>query len=135
MSKITVSRIFEISKLLKTKAGQELNDGLVYLAEFAEVSLRSLRNGLTFEDNFDCELKTISVINNTETSFVASAKNIKKRVREIRLRKSPTEKYYCIDSYGWKYASNGDLLVKVKFTDFAAGDAGLAFPIDLILYF
>ena len=53
MAKISVSKIFELSKYLATKSGQELKDALIYLSEFAEVSLRTLRNGLTFRDNFD----------------------------------------------------------------------------------
>ncbi len=37
MAKITVSRIFELSKYLATKSGQELKDALGYMSDFAEV--------------------------------------------------------------------------------------------------
>lgn len=132
MAKVTISRIFEITKLLTTKSGQELKDGLTYLSDFAEITLRNLRNGLTYADNFACEVKSITIKNNTETIITPITT---KRVNQVVVRKSTSSKYYCLDSFGWKYNSDGEIVVKLKFTDFDALDSALAFPVEILLYY
>src|SRR4051812_9524320 len=63
--KITISRIFETSKLVselaKVGIGQSASDFTEYISSFVELVLRGLRNGLNFTDNFDCLVKTVSV--------------------------------------------------------------------------
>lgn len=110
MAKITVSRIFELSKYLATKSGQELKDALGYLSEFAEVSLRSLRNGLTFRDNFDCEVRSISVRSNTETTIAIASR---KRPTAVMVTRVVNDQYYIVDQFGWKYSSDGGIVVTV----------------------
>lgn len=112
MAKITVSRIFELSKYLATKSGQELKDALVYMSEFAEVSLRNLRNGLTFADNFDCELKTVTLRTNAETKISLA---VRKRAVDVRIRRVVDNTYYIIESFGWKFNTDGDIVVKAVF--------------------
>lgn len=62
--KITISRLFEsrivLEALAKAKLGA-LNDFVTYLSDLAEQMIRALRNGLTFEDNLDCEVRSISL--------------------------------------------------------------------------
>lgn len=113
MAKITVSRIFELSKYLATKSGQELKDALVYLSEFAEVSLRNLRNGLTFADNFDCELKTVSLRSNNETKI--SLASLKRPV-DVKIRRVINNTYYIVDKFGWKFNSDGDIVITAVFS-------------------
>jgi hypothetical protein len=64
MAKLTISRIFESSKTLATKTGQEIREFVQYTCDVAEQTLRALRNGLTFQDNLKCLLKTASVTHN-----------------------------------------------------------------------
>ena len=56
MSKVTITSIFEVSKALATEAGQQLADVINYMADFGEQSLRALRNGLTYENNFAAQV-------------------------------------------------------------------------------
>jgi len=112
VSKITVSKIFELSKYLATKSGQELKDALVYMSEFAEVSLRNLRNGLTFSDNFDCETKLVSVRTNTETKVSLANR---KRPSCILVRRVISDVYYVVDKFGWKFGQDGDIVINITF--------------------
>lgn len=63
--KITISRIFETSKIVselaKVGIGQAASDFTEYLSSFVELTLRCLRNGLNFTDNFDCLVKSVSI--------------------------------------------------------------------------
>lgn len=130
MAKITVSRLFEISSYLTTKAGQELRPALSYISEFAEVTLRNLRNGLTFADNLDCELKRVSVREGTE-AIISIASN--RRPSRIYVDRVIENTYYSITSFGWKFNSNGDVVIKIKFDGTPA--TSLEIPIDIMISF
>lgn len=112
MAKVTLSRLFEVSRYLTTEAGDQLKDALFYLSEFVEVTTRNLRNGLTFTDNFDTIIKTISVRPDTETVILVSDK---RRATEVVLRRVVDNQYYDVSSYGWKYNSAGEIVVRVGF--------------------
>ena len=130
MAKISVSKIFELSKYLATKSGQELKDALIYLSEFAEVSLRTLRNGLTFNDNFDSLTKIVAVKDSTETTVsIASGK----RPSSIFVTRTIDNVYYTIDSFGWKFSSSGDVVVKVGFT--GTPPSTLSIEVELLILF
>jgi len=113
MAKITLSRLFEVSKYLTTTAGQELKDALIYISEFVEVTTRSLRNGLTFRDNFDTRLKEITIRPDVETIVLTEER---RRVKEVVIRRAVDATYYVIDNFGWKYNNSGDVVIKVGFT-------------------
>lgn len=130
MAKISVSRIFELSKYLATKSGQELKDALVYLSEFAEVALRNLRNGLTFGDNFDCEVKQVSVRTGVETKISIASR---KRASAVVVRRVMNEQYYIIDSFGWKFGPSGDLVITVSFTGSPASTLDIS--LELLILF
>ena len=112
MAKVTLSRLFEVSKYLTTEAGKELKDALIYLSEFVEVTTRNLRNGLTFADNFDTTMKTLVVRNETETIILTEEP---RRVKEVVLRQAVDDSYFVVDSFGWKYDSSGNVIIKVGF--------------------
>lgn len=61
--------MLETSKFLATQAGQELNDLIVYLGDFAEQTIRALRNGLTFADNFNCKIIAAQMVHGVPTSI------------------------------------------------------------------
>lgn len=131
MAKISIARIYDLSKVLLTKAGAELEEPFRYLSEFAENSLRALRNGLTFEDNFDAEVKQIRTRQNLETVV---AVNQRKRVTRIYVdRVVQPIAYYQVEAFGWKYDERGQLVVKVAL----AGNppSNLDLVLNLVIHF
>jgi hypothetical protein len=64
--KLTISRLLETSKYLATEAGQQLSDFIQAMADLTENVVRILNNGLTFGDNFNCKVATLSLRNNVE---------------------------------------------------------------------
>lgn len=109
--KVTISRLFEISKYLSTNAGKELEGALSYISEFAELTIRGLRNNLTFEENLFCEVKTVSVRHNMES--IISIANRKRPVR-IYLDRAVSQ-YYVVTGFGWRFSASGEVVIKVLF--------------------
>ncbi len=132
MARITISRIFEISKYLTTKAGQELRDPLQYLSEFAELTLRNLRNGLTFVDNLDCEVKQVTVRSGVET-VVSITANPSRRVVRLTVDRAIDGTFYVLDSFGWKYNAQGAIVIKATFA--GSPPASLDIPLVIVLHF
>lgn len=130
MAKVTLSRIYDLSKSLATKAGKELEDPLRYLAEFAELTLRNLRNGLTFADNMDCEIKQITVKNSAET--IVSVASRKRAVR-ITVDQAINQTYYVVTGFGWKYNNAGEIVVKISFD--GSPPASLDVPVNIVIHF
>ena len=112
MARVTLSRLFEVSKYLVTDSGKELKDALVYLSEFVEVVTRNLRNGLTFADNFDTKVKQVECRPDTETIILTGET---RRVSEVVCRQAIDNVYYVVDSFGWKYNSEGNVVIKASF--------------------
>lgn len=112
MAIINVNRVFELSKALQTKAGQELKDPLGYLSDLAENVIRILKSGITFKDNLDCEIKNIVVRENTEQIITP---NSRKRPAKILVDRVIDATYYSYNSFGWKFNSNGEVVVRFKF--------------------
>ncbi len=130
MAKITVSRLFEISKYLTTDAGKELEGALRYLSEFAEVSIRTLRNGLTFADNVDCTIKTLTLPSETVTTVAFSGSKRASYVIPVRVIDTS---YWIIDQFGWSYDSNGNLQVFFKTLDSNGTSPPTSWRGDLVL--
>lgn len=130
MAKITESRIFEVSKYLATKSGKELEGVLTYLSSFAELVLRNLRNGLTFGDNLDCEIKRVTVRNAVETVVAVASKRRPVRVYLDRVLDST---FYVCDRFGWRFNNNGDLVIKCIFD--GSPSPSLDIQVDITLIF
>ena len=113
MAKVTLSRLFEVSKYLVTDSGKELKDALVYLSEFVEVVTRNLRKGLTFTDNFDSTQKEVDCLPDTELIVLSGER---RRVKEVVVRRVIDDTYYIVDSFGWRYNAKGDVVITVGFT-------------------
>jgi hypothetical protein len=112
MAKVNISRLFEVSRYLATPAGAQLKDALEYISSFATETVRTLKQGLTFGDNFDAEIKFISVLNNVETVVMPTKKGT---VSQVMIRRVVDNVYYVVDKYGWKYNPSGDVVVKIVF--------------------
>ena len=113
MGKINLSRLFEVSQYLSTEAGTQLKDALVYISEFVEVVTRNLRNGLTFTDNFDAIPKEVTCRPDTELIVLVGER---RKVREVLIRQAINDTYYTVDNFGWKYNSEGNVVIKAGFT-------------------
>ncbi len=61
MAKLSISRLLEASKLLQTKAGQELQELITFVNDLANQIVLALRQGLTFEDNVKCKVTTVTL--------------------------------------------------------------------------
>lgn len=107
--KITITRLLELSKALATDAGAQLKDTLSYLSELAEQSVRALRNGLTFADNFDCKVAVVSLKHNTPT--LVSADKAVSGILVARVYSSANP----LDSFTWYYDEANRLTVKAGF--------------------
>lgn len=110
--KITIGRIFETARALATEAGQELTDFINFQAQFAEITIRALRNGLTDEDNSDCEIRTIQLTHNTPLTLGAS----KKKAKEIRVRRVLDVTYSLSAPLAWGFNNNGQVFITALFT-------------------
>jgi len=111
MAKITISRLLETSRILTSKAGQELQDFITYVAELAEQTLRNLRNGLTFQDNFSCKVSTVSITHNVAQEINTDGKT-PTGIIPIRVVSATTG----LDSFSWYLNAKGKLEVKATFT-------------------
>jgi hypothetical protein len=130
MARVTISRLFEISQYLKTPAGKQLSDALTYLSTFVEVTVRNLKNGLTFGDNFLCELKTVTLLNNVETVILPTSKT---QAVQIMVRRVISDTFYVFETFGWKYDNSGNLVVKVGFAGTPPPDLNIT--VELIIFF
>lgn len=114
MTRINISRLFEISQYISTEAGGQLKDALEYLSEYVEVTVRALRNGLTIDNNFNATVKNVSLNNSTETVIQGAGTEIR-TVKQIMLRKVVSADNYMVTGFGWKINNSGDVVVKATF--------------------
>lgn len=111
MAKITLGRIFETGKALATEAGKQLADVVEFVADMSEEVLGALRNGLTFEHNFDCKVMTLELRTGVEQAVNVGAK---RATGMIPVRVVSTA--YALDSFLWYVDSSGTTKVKATFT-------------------
>lgn len=130
MAKVNISRLFEVSRYLTTPAGQQLKDALEYLSSFATETVRNLKQGLTFGDNFDAEIKSISVLSGVETTIMPSKNTT---ITQVMLRRVVDNTYYAVDSFGWKYGAAGNLVVKIVFS--GSPPATTSISAELIIFY
>jgi uncharacterized UPF0160 family protein len=108
MAKITISRIFEISKLLATETGQELQSFFEYFSQVNELVLRVLRKGLTFEDNMQSIVREYEV-----TSDIEQAINVDKKTPSGIIITKVVSESVSVTNFVW-YNTNTE--TKAKFT-------------------
>lgn len=108
MAKYNITRLLETTPLLATQAGEQLKGAITYLSELAENASRCLRNGLSFRDNFACDIKTYSLKHDVATTI--SATQTVTGVIPIRVISQES-----LDTFAWYYDSQNRLTVRVKF--------------------
>ncbi len=111
MAKITISRIFETARALSTDAGTQLQDFIQFQAQLAEIAIRALRNGLTDEDNTDCEIKVVDLVHDTPLVLGVT----RKKAREVRPRRLLTSTTALAAPLAWGFTNNGAVTMTGKF--------------------
>jgi hypothetical protein len=124
--KLTITRLLETSKFLATEVGQAIPGFFDYMAEFVEQVTRSLRGGLTFADNFDAEVKTVSLVHDTEQ--IISATKTVAGIIPLRVVSKTTS----VTAFGWHYNDQNSLVVKASFL---GGDLASSKPVVIVLLF
>lgn len=124
--KLTIGRIFEISRVVNTKAGGEIKDFIEWVSTASEQFVRALRNGLTFYDNMQCIVKTVSVSSDVSRAINTGGKKINSIIIS-RVYSS----VYAVDHMLWYYSSDGNLYLKVGFTNSPSGDV----EIDILMFY
>lgn len=111
MARFSINRLLDTSKMQATKAGQELYDFIDYVSLFSEQVLRALRNQLTFQDNFACKLKTVTLLHNVEQVIDVNGEK-PTGILVTRVVSSSV----LLDSFGWYLNDVGQTVVKAGFT-------------------
>lgn len=125
MAKINLTRIFETSRALATKPGQELQDFITYVAEAFTQIIAALRNALTLEDNFNCKTLSTTILHNTVQVISTDGKP----PRRIQIDCQSTT--YVCSGFGWQFNNAGQVTVKALFD----GAPMTAVQIGLVIYF
>lgn len=124
--KLSTSRTIETSKLLNTKAGQELAELLTHYTEFVDGVVRAMRSGLTLEDNFNGKSLTVSLKDATAQVINTDGK-VPTEVRVRRVYSST----YGVASLIWYVNNSGETVVKVTFS----GSPSEALDVSLAILF
>ncbi len=131
MTKPRISKVFDMSKYLGTKSGIELRDVLLFISEFVNDFIACVTNGLSYQDNFDCEYKQVSLFNGRET--VVGTNKPTKRVTEIRVRQVVDDVFYIVDAFGWRYNADGNIVVTIVY--YGTTPFGFSPTVNLIVYY
>lgn len=131
MAKFTITRLLDTTRIIKTDAGKQIPEFFEYMAQFVEQTVRNLRSGLTFTDNFASEIKTVDIKHGTPQVIVAS-----KQVTGILVTRLQSSTLL-LDSFGWYYDRNNRLTIVARYctaTGTAATSSDIV-PVDLVLLY
>lgn len=113
--KLTVPRTFDSGPIIKAFAKADIQDSeefVSYMADATEQLIKSVKQGLSIEDNFSGEVRELTLKHNTVAAV--NVKNQKQTVRHM----IPT---YCadfdnpIEAFSWQYDDKGGLRVRAIF--------------------
>ena len=131
MAKFTITRLLDTTRISKTNTGKELPEFFEYLAQFVEQTVRNLRSGLTFGDNFASEVRTVN-IKHGAAQVITSAKTV---TGIIPMRVLSTQ--FLLAAFGWYYDRNNRLTIVALYCN-PDGTTALATdvaPMDLVLLY
>ena len=111
MTKQNIQRTYDPAKVLQTKAGQEVKDFIDSQLSVNELVLRTLQNGVSFEDNIygvarDVELK------HAEVQIISADKP----VQMILVGRVYAKDFALSQPLHWYYNDQNQLEVLAKFT-------------------
>lgn len=130
--KLTLTKLLETSKYIATEAGQQLAGALEYTGQLAEQTLRALQQGLSFQDNFDCDVKTLMLKHEIAQTFQA-----RKTVAGIFVTRV-TSQSYALAKFGWYYDERSQPTLFVGYASIAGATApssSLALPVQLVILY
>lgn len=113
MAKLSISNIFEASKLKATKAGAELSALLDTFSQLVKEIVPALSNGLTFGDNLNCEPKVVGLTSDTDQVVATASGKVVTDVLLTRVLEVGTKK----SAFGWWLNDKGELVVNADFVD------------------
>ena len=122
--KITLSRSIELSKIASTEAYKQCKEAFDYFAEVSEQVVRALTNQLTFSDNFDAKVVTVTLVSARAQSVNTNAR---RPVGIIPLQVVSVA--YGWDSFSWYVDADGSVKVKMGFT----GSPGAEEQVSVVL--
>jgi hypothetical protein len=108
--KLRLSSVFEQDKYLETESGQELKGMIDFFSEFTQQVVQGLTGQLTYGDNFAIEEKRIRLKSGQVTTVKTDTN---RRVKEIRARKLISDTFFTMTSWGWKYNTDGQAVVRI----------------------
>tara|TARA_R110002074_G_scaffold48813_2_gene124734 strand:- start:514 stop:915 length:402 start_codon:yes stop_codon:yes gene_type:complete len=131
--KLKISNVIDLSRFLTTRSGQELKELLEYISRLGDEVVTSLTSNLTYEDNFLCEIKQVSIRTGT-SNIIKTSKNLP--VKEIRIRRVYDDIYFIVSSFGWTYTAQGEILVNSTFiSQGGSSDINREIVLDLIIFY
>lgn len=131
--KLKVSNVIDLSRFLTTKAGEELKGILEYISRLSDEVVTALTSNLTYEDNFLCEVKKISIRTSTN-NIIKLDKNLP--VKEIRIRRVYDDIYFIVSAFGWTYTPQGEVVVNSTFLSTSGTtDSNREIVLDLIIFY
>lgn len=110
--KLAIPKLLETSKLLSTQAGQQLAELINYVSVTLTQLIQSLRGGLTYADNFDCLIQTVSLSHNI--SQVINRGSQTKTVSAV-VPMQVVSTSTAITSLVWYLDSSNNLVVNAQF--------------------
>lgn len=114
--KLTVTRILETSRFLATDAGKQLQDFITYFADFANQVLLSLRNGLTYTDNMNSAVVTVSLSHETAQVVYSGV-----TTRPLAIHHQTVSSVTAISCLVWSLNQAGQLTVTPTFKGSPSG--------------
>lgn len=113
MTKLTVSRIFDVSFIANTRAFQEMKPFVEYVNQTVDNLIRIMRNGIGVQDNVDAQVLVQSLKHNTDSTV-----GLGKRPLLVLLgRQAPTVP--AITSFTWRLDDSNNLVLRVSLADAA----------------
>lgn len=126
MTKITETRTYDASRDLATEAGKSLKGFIESTNRSFELILRSLKNGLSFNDNFNGEIRVVSL-----TSGKAQQIGVTKKPAMIFPVQVMSEKHYLDKPLHWYFNNRGEVMILGHFAD----TPSIAIEVRLVILF
>lgn len=126
MTKITIQRTYDSSKVKTTDAGKELDEFIDFETLVDELVLRTLRNGISFADNVYCLVKDVDLKHN-----VAQVVGVERPIDMILVGRNFSKENPLSAPLHWYYNDQNQVVVIAQFT----GSPTIAIKIRLVLLF
>ena len=101
----------EVSKLIATEAGSQLEEAITFLNDLANQTTKALRNGLSFRDNFNCLIQEAELKHDVEAVLNTGGKR-----PAMILPGRVIATTAGLDSFAWYINEQNQTIVKVKFS-------------------